>query len=107
MKLGGYWSNAEIASFGGELEPNGQLTYLFPIRNREVVGFIIGGVMLDSMMADIVEDSEVKTSRRSEGLFYAARSFAGKFRQCLWHSARWVYCLFGWHGWHKNRYRHD
>ena len=45
----------------------------------EVVGFIIGGVMLDSMMADIVEDSEVKTNRRSEGLFYAARSFAGKF----------------------------
>jgi len=30
------------------------------------------------MMADVVEDSEVKTSRRSEGLFYAARSFAGK-----------------------------
>jgi Na+/melibiose symporter-like transporter len=44
----------------------------------EVVGFIVGGVMLDSMMADVVEDSEVKTSRRSEGLFYAARSFAGK-----------------------------
>jgi GPH family glycoside/pentoside/hexuronide:cation symporter len=34
--------------------------------------------MLDSMMADVVEDSEVTTSRRSEGLFYAARSFAGK-----------------------------
>ena len=44
----------------------------------EVVGFIVGGVMLDSMMADVVEDSEVRTSRRSEGLFYAARSFAGK-----------------------------
>lgn len=44
----------------------------------EVVGFIIGGVMLDSMMADVVEDSEVQTSRRSEGLFYAARSFASK-----------------------------
>jgi Na+/melibiose symporter-like transporter len=44
----------------------------------EVVGFIVGGVMLDSMMADVVEDSEVETSRRSEGLFYAARSFAGK-----------------------------
>jgi GPH family glycoside/pentoside/hexuronide:cation symporter len=44
----------------------------------EVVGFIIGGVMLDSMMADVVEDSEVKTNRRSEGLFYAARSFASK-----------------------------
>ena len=44
----------------------------------EVVGFIVGGVMLDSMMADVVEDSEVQTNRRSEGLFYAARSFAGK-----------------------------
>ena len=27
---------------------------------------------------DVVEDSEVQTSRRSEGLFYAARSFASK-----------------------------
>lgn len=44
----------------------------------EVVCGIIGGVMLDSMMADVVEDSEISTSRRSEGLFYAARGFAGK-----------------------------
>ena len=34
--------------------------------------------MLDSMMADVVEESEVDTSRRSEGLFYATRSFAAK-----------------------------
>ena len=44
----------------------------------EVTGFIVGGVMIDSMMADVVEDSEVQTTRRSEGLFYAARSFASK-----------------------------
>ena len=44
----------------------------------EVVCAIIGGVLLDSMMADVVEDSEVSTARRSEGLFYAARGFAGK-----------------------------
>lgn len=44
----------------------------------EVVGVIIGGVMLDSMMADVVEDSEVATKRRSEGLFFAARGFAAK-----------------------------
>ena len=44
----------------------------------EVVCLIINGVMLDSMMADVVEDSEVDTSRRSEGLFYATRSFAAK-----------------------------
>lgn len=44
----------------------------------EVVCGIIGGVLLDSMMADVVEDSEVSTARRSEGLFYAARGFAAK-----------------------------
>lgn len=44
----------------------------------EVVGGIIAGVLLDSMMADVVEDSEVVTKRRSEGLFFAARGFAAK-----------------------------
>ncbi len=44
----------------------------------EVVGLVIGGVLLDSMMADVVEDSEVATKRRSEGLFFAARGFAYK-----------------------------
>ena len=44
----------------------------------EVVCTIIGGVLLDSMMADVVEESEVETMRRSEGLFYAARGFAFK-----------------------------
>ena len=44
----------------------------------EVICGIIGGVLLDSMMADVVEESELKTQRRSEGLFYAARGFAAK-----------------------------
>jgi len=44
----------------------------------EVVFAIIGGVLLDSMMADVVEDSELVTTRRSEGLFFAARGFAAK-----------------------------
>ena len=60
MKLGGYWSNAEIASFGGELSLTVNLLIYSLFVTAEVVGFIIGGVMLDSMMADIVEDSEVK-----------------------------------------------
>ncbi|HIG42526.1 MAG TPA: hypothetical protein EYQ14_18580 [Gammaproteobacteria bacterium] len=44
----------------------------------EVICSIIGNVLLDSMMADVVEDSEVSTARRSEGLFYAARGFSLK-----------------------------
>jgi Na+/melibiose symporter-like transporter len=35
-------------------------------------------MMLDSMMADVVEDSEIHTDRRSEGLFFATRSFGAK-----------------------------
>ncbi|MDG2277027.1 MAG: MFS transporter [Pseudomonadales bacterium] len=82
LKLAGFWSSHEItalalSSYELSLTINLLIYSLFV--TAEVVGFIIGGVMLDSMMADIVEDSEVKTSRRSEGLFYAARSFAGKF----------------------------
>ena len=44
----------------------------------QVVCLMSGGVLLDSMMADVVEDSEVATNRRSEGLFYAARGFVAK-----------------------------
>ena len=44
----------------------------------EVACSIIGNVLLDSMMADVVEDSEISTARRSEGLFYAARGFSLK-----------------------------
>ena len=69
MTMGGYWP--ESGSW------DSLICYSFFVMT-EVVGFIVGGVMLDSMMADVVEDSEVRTSRRSEGLFYAARSFAGK-----------------------------
>lgn len=39
-----------------------------------IVGFIIGA----SIMADVVEDSEEKTGRRSEGLFFAGNFFMQK-----------------------------
>jgi len=35
-------------------------------------------ILVTSMVADVVESSEMSTGRRSEGLFFAARSFAGK-----------------------------
>lgn len=44
----------------------------------EVSCIMIAGILMDSMMADVVENSEVQTSRRSEGLFYAARGFGAK-----------------------------
>ena len=39
-----------------------------------VTGFILGA----SMMADVVEDSEAKTGRRSEGVFFAGSFFVQK-----------------------------
>lgn len=43
------------------------------------VTLIIGwSILVTSMVADVVEESELRTGRRSEGLFFAARSFMQK-----------------------------
>jgi len=39
---------------------------------------IITSILISSMMADVVEDSELRTGRRSEGLFFAASAFVSK-----------------------------
>ena len=42
------------------------------------MGVSQGVVSFGSMVADIVDDHELKTGRRQEGIFFAAVSFAGK-----------------------------
>ena len=44
----------------------------------EVTLIIMAASLVAAMIADVVEDSEVKTGRRSEGVFFAANSFAQK-----------------------------
>ncbi|MFP6814515.1 MAG: MFS transporter [Pseudomonadales bacterium] len=44
----------------------------------EVTLVIISSILIAAMIADVVEDSEVSTGRRSEGTFFAANSFAQK-----------------------------
>lgn len=39
---------------------------------------IVGSILFTSMIADVVEDSELKTGRRQEGLFFAAAAFVNK-----------------------------
>lgn len=39
---------------------------------------VSGAMLIDSMTADVVEDSQVATGERSEGLFFATRTFALK-----------------------------
>ena len=44
----------------------------------EVTLIITAAILISAMVADVVEESELKTGRRSEGIFFAARSFAQK-----------------------------
>jgi len=44
----------------------------------DVTLIVMFGIVQSSMLADIVEHSEMSTGRREEGLFFAARSFAAK-----------------------------
>ena len=44
----------------------------------EVALIICSSILIAAMIADVVEDSEVSTGRRSEGTFFAANSFAQK-----------------------------
>jgi len=39
---------------------------------------ISAAILMSSMIADVVEDSQIKTGRRSEGLLFAASAFTGK-----------------------------
>lgn len=49
----------------------------------EITVLISIGILVSSMVADVVEDSELRTGRRTEGIFFAARSFAAKMTNGL------------------------
>ena len=52
------------------------LIFLFTL--IDVALIITAQILISSMIADIVEQSEIKTGRRSEGLFFSAVSFSRK-----------------------------
>lgn len=54
------------------------LGVLFGYAVIEVTLIIAAAILVSSMVADVVEDSELTTGRRSEGMFFAARSFIAK-----------------------------
>lgn len=62
--------------------PSNESDWLLPILMLhgylDVTIMIMAGILIGSMVADIVEDSQKTTGRRSEGLFFAGQSFANK-----------------------------
>ncbi len=65
------------------LLPGNESPFIFPfvvVTSTIDVGLIICyQILAASMIADLVEDAELKTGRRSEGLFFAASTFVRKF----------------------------
>lgn len=65
-----------------EVLPENGDPMLFPMilahNFTNLIFVIVFGIMFGSMMADVVEDTAVDTDRRSEGIIFAARGFAGK-----------------------------
>ncbi|MEE8399795.1 MAG: MFS transporter [Desulfobacterales bacterium] len=64
------------------LFPGNDSPYLLPVMIfhyiTNVTLIVMFGIIQSSMLADIVEHSQMKTGRREEGLFFAARTFAAK-----------------------------
>jgi Na+/melibiose symporter-like transporter len=70
-----------FARFAGWMPPNGSSALLFWLilyNIVEVALIITSTTLVSAMMADVVEESELVTGRRSEGIFFAARSFITK-----------------------------
>ena len=76
------WSTGPVVLRLLEWFPANHSPYLFPIMVCHtiiaVTLIIMFGIVQSSMLADIVEESEISTGRREEGLFFAARTFAAK-----------------------------
>jgi glycoside/pentoside/hexuronide:cation symporter, GPH family len=70
-----------VLRLAGLMPPNGSIALTAIIFCTSIIGTafgIVSSTMLSSMIADVVEASELKTGRRSEGLFFAASAFVGK-----------------------------
>ena len=70
-----------VLSLLGLFPTNGspsQMPYLFLTGVVSTTMLIIQGVLFDAMLADVVEENEVRTGQREEGVFFAASLFVRK-----------------------------
>ena len=65
----------------GVFPANGDPAVVYILLAQTIVSTALsigGAILVSSMIADVVEDSELRTGRRSEGLFFAAAAFVNK-----------------------------
>ena len=61
-----------------QMSTGGKFTYVFTVNGISQVFFIAYIILLDSMLSDVIDERELLSGQREEGLFFAARSFATK-----------------------------
>ena len=67
--------------FGGLLDSmttTTKLVFVFSVNGISQIFFIAYIILLDSMLSDVIDEHELHSAKREEGLFFAARSFATK-----------------------------
>ncbi|HSG90329.1 MAG TPA: MFS transporter [Pseudomonadales bacterium] len=69
LRMGGWFPDNDWA---------GLLPLMIGFTMINVMLIVMFGIIQSSMLADVVEHSELRTGRREEGLFFAARTFAAK-----------------------------
>ncbi|MFT4767534.1 MAG: GPH family glycoside/pentoside/hexuronide:cation symporter [Glaciecola sp.] len=78
---GAFAFSPQILYFGGLLDGMSVLskfTFVFSVNGVSHVFFIAYVILLDSMLSDVIDEHELVSQRREEGLFFAARSFGTK-----------------------------
>jgi Na+/melibiose symporter-like transporter len=71
----------QVLYFSGLLESmstTSKFAYIFTVNGISQVFFIGYIILLDSMLSDVIDEHELHSKKREEGLFFAARSFATK-----------------------------
>ena len=71
----------QVLYFAGLLEQlttGSKFAFVFAVNGISQVFFIAYIILLDSMLSDVIDERELLSGQREEGLFFAARSFATK-----------------------------
>ena len=71
----------QVLYFTGALESfsiSARFVFVFLVNGISQVFFIAYIILLDSMLSDVIDEHELHSGKREEGLFFAARSFATK-----------------------------
>ena len=71
----------QVLYFTGVLESmslTSKFAFIFTVNGISQVFFIAYIILLDSMLSDVIDEHELHSNKREEGLFFAARSFATK-----------------------------